>query len=293
MLQTSLPLTSHLKEALRAAWLTRHGKLLAFSPSESPGPLETVTHLRGQTKPDANRPKHLHKDYDTLTAEEVFFSSGYSWNPKLSQVCSWLSRDTLPLPKQNIFLLKPQSPMDYIYAVFHLSFLLPYSLSLFQLGLSHPELRAAECPAAGLGTGFRRAAWTPHCPNPPGIWAAPLFNPDLNQAGWDKPGSPCPAAGGWIYYASPLRRFWHLSFVSFAFLYMPKPPNFISAIRLEMLRWALLVLIKEIGLKLIPWCRRATGPGWRANAHSCLLISPFLLRFCLQCLWKQMISFSF
>lgn len=175
MLWASPPLPSHLKAASRAAQLARHRAAClqhAFSPSKSPGSLETVTRLRGQTKPDANRPKHLHEDYVRLTAGEVFPT--YSWNPKLSQACLWLSRGILPLPKQNIFLFKPQTSVDYVYAIFHLFSLLLYSLSLFQLGLSHPELTAVECKAGMPGAGVQK---DPSLPNPPSVWAAPLFKP--------------------------------------------------------------------------------------------------------------------
>lgn len=58
--------------------------------------------------------------------------------------------------------------MDYIYSIFHLFFLLPYSLSLFHLGLTHHELTAVECKVAWLGMGFKSAAWTGYCPAHPG-----------------------------------------------------------------------------------------------------------------------------
>lgn len=71
----------------------------------------------------------------------------------LSQACLWLSRGVLPLPKQNIFLFKPQTTVDYGYAIFRLFFLLLYSLPLFQLGLSHPQwLLNARRHAWGWGS---------------------------------------------------------------------------------------------------------------------------------------------
>lgn len=144
-----------------------------FSPSKSPGSSETVTHLRGQTKPDANRPKHLHEDYVRLTAGEVF--PGYSWNPKVSQACSWLSRGNLLLPKQNIFLFKPQTPVDYVYAIFHL----PSPLLFIPLSAGFESSWAHGCWVQGgtAGGGVQKGCLDRALPKPPRIWAAPLFKP--------------------------------------------------------------------------------------------------------------------
>lgn len=178
-----------------------------------------------------------------------------------------------PLPKKNIFLSKLQTPVDCIYAIFHHFFLLPYLLFLFQLCLRHPELTGLECnimtrdglPALStLSVGGL-------LPNP--SWLYRSGDPVLLQEG--EFAVFCLFG---ISSASDNGIWWSTGtdFGSFAFVNMPKSPDFIILECSHGLCW---LLIKKIGLEWISWWRRTTRAGWRANTHLCLLIIPFSLHY--------------
>lgn len=88
-------------------------------------------------------------------------------------------------------------------------------------------------------------------PSPSRLWAAPL----LNSVWPYRPGSPVLLWNAMFCLFGIYNIFdvvqcsTGTGFGSFAFLYMPKSPDFIGAIYLEMLRWDMLVAHQETGLK--------------------------------------------
>lgn len=135
-------------------------------PTKAPGALEMVSHFRGQTKPDINRPMHLHEDGVRLTVGEVLFLvvPQIQSFPKPLTSPNGSHDISFPFPSRTYFFLNPELQRILLTPCFLFS-----SCSLLfilsRLGLGHPELVAVECTG---GLGFRRAAWTGHCPARPG-----------------------------------------------------------------------------------------------------------------------------